>query len=47
MPVEGHLLLSLDNCTAMGNHLVAKLAFFPPDPAKYGKDGLAFSFPTH
>jgi hypothetical protein len=26
----------------MGNHLVAKLAFFPPDPAKYGKDGLFF-----
>jgi hypothetical protein len=23
----------------MGNHLVAKLAFFPPHPAKYTKEG--------
>ena len=25
----------------MGNHLVAKLAFFPPDPATYTKQGAA------
>ena len=24
---------------AMGNHLVAKLAFFPPDPVKYTQKG--------
>ena len=24
---------------AMGNHLVAKLAFFPPDPVKYTQQG--------
>ena len=26
--------------TGMGNQLVAKLAFFPPDPAKYAASGV-------